>query len=99
MRLIDADKFAELMKKLSEDSIFKDDCRKAYKAVYLMLTVEKNKYSPTAYDVDAVVAELEETRKCDADNGGFCNHCTYTWCPLELVPTDDAIEIVKGGAE
>lgn len=51
MRLIDADKFAELMKRFSENSSFKKDCKKAYNSVYLMLTVDKEKYSPTTYDI------------------------------------------------
>ena len=61
-RLIDADKFAELMKRFSESDSFKEDCQKTYNSVYLMLTVDKEKYSPTAYDVDAVLEVLEEAK-------------------------------------
>lgn len=57
-RLIDADKFAELVKRFSESDSFKEDCRKAYNSIYLMLTVDKEKYSPTVFDVEKVVAEL-----------------------------------------
>ena len=101
-RYIDADKFAELVKRLSESDSFKEDCRKAYNSIYLMLTVDKEKYSPTAYDIEKVVAELEEMIKpkkfyfCKYAKGG-CKHLDNDAkdcleCIVEL-----SIDIVRKG--
>jgi len=96
-RLIDADKFAEIMKKFSESDTFKEDCRKAYESVYLMLTVDKEKYSPTAYDVDKVVEEINEVFCCKdceyADDE--CSNVCATCCEKEV--TDDICRIVRKG--
>lgn len=100
-RLIDADKFAELVKRFSESDSFKEDCRKAYNSIYLMLTVDKEKYSPTVFDVEKVVAELEKMRNEDSQGckdvvGRKC--FSYIDCGLCIM--DRAIDIVrKGGAE
>lgn len=53
---------------------------------------------PTAYDVDKVVEELKEKLTCE--DCGTCGYCQNTWCPMELLDADEAIDIVrKGGAE
>ena len=47
--------------------------------------------APTAYDVDAVVKQIEEYAECDAEcrefNGGHCGDCAYK----------KVIEIVRNG--
>ena len=93
MRLIDADAFAEMMKQFSENDTFKEDCRKAYKSVYLMLTVDKQKYSPTAYDVDKVVEQLEEERdKCE--HGGEDDYLDGKYDGI-----DKTIDIIRAGGK
>ena len=52
---------------------------------------------PTAYDVDKVVQELKEMRKCEDE--GWCNHCQNKWCPLELLDADETIGIVRNGGK
>lgn len=76
MRLIDADKLLE-------------ELRKYHPTIYGIFY--DIKYSPTAYDVDKVIEQLEKASCYIEDGYGHAGH---------LVFTDEAIDIVKkGGAE
>lgn len=83
MRLIDAD---ELIKQFHYGGIADTEEDKAWTA-----TVRRTiKAQPTAYDIDEVVKQLGNA-SCYIEGGnGHAGH---------LVFTDEAIEIVKGGAE
>lgn len=96
MRLIDADKLLELIKDQKEREIG------AYaKGINAGLNIVKSiindeTQTPTAYDVDKVVEQLEELRELDA--------CDFDNCPVEYIQCCDctqkrmaerAIKIVK----
>lgn len=98
MRLIDTDKLLELIKDQKEREIG------AYaKGINAGLNIVKSiindeTQTPTAYDVDKVVEQLEELRELDA--------CDFDNCPVEDINCCDctqkrmaerAIEIVKAG--
>lgn len=83
MRLIDAD---ELIKQFHYGGIADTEEDKAWTA-----TVRRTiKAQPTAYDIDEVVKQLGNASCYIEDGNGHAGH---------LVFTDEAIEIVKGGAE
>ena len=92
MRLIDADALIEQLKEA--DRNFPNDIIKC--CMGLVQT------QPTAYDVEAVVAELEKLKeKPSGCNGIWCNECKYTGDCYEgeqgyKVALDRAIEIVRG---
>ena len=85
-RLIDANNFKRFLQALC-------DAGAPYEGVIQLLDKES-----TAYDVEKVVAELEEKLVCD--DFGTCNYCQYRWCSMKLLEADEAIDIVrKGGIE
>lgn len=90
-RFIDAENFAKLMDKLSKTDSIKEDCKKAYHAVYLMLTLEKDKYSPTAFDVDELISELEQA-SYDEDINPLD---PFTGPPKKIVRLDIAKSIIN----
>ena len=86
MRLIDADKLVANGWLL---------CRE--KSPNHITVVQSIADVPTAYNMEKVVAELEEMRKCE--DAGWCNHCQNKWCPLELLDADETIGIVRNGGK
>lgn len=47
--------------------------------------------------VEILIGRLEDLRTCS--DYGTCNHCQYTWCPMELLEADEVIKIVNQLAE
>lgn len=82
-RLIDANRFANKLKAMSESSSIKEDCRKAYHAVYLMLTLESEKYCPTAFNIDKVAEELITLHE-----EGYCQNEDEDDCVLDKTCSD-----------
>lgn len=75
-RLIDADKFAHTLQKISGASWFKDEQKKPFETIINMLIgIDKEKYSPTAYDVDKVVEELQKIGTSYCTNVHCNNEC------------------------
>lgn len=75
-RLIDADAFEKFIKEKYKDGESTDDIKDQ-----MLFDLS---YQPTAYNADAVVAELEKASKA----------------MMPVIPTSEAIEIVKrGGVE
>lgn len=92
MRLIDADKLLDLIKdqKEKETGAYTKGINKGLNIVKSIICDEAQ--TPTAYDVDAVVKQLEEwTFNADVNIGDetMMNH--------DLMVSKNAIEIVKGG--
>lgn len=93
-RLIDADVLMEYFKRLSDECSSENNYE--YSNLYDCVCA-KIMTQPTAYDVEKVVAELEEMRNKDSqgckDVGNKC--LSYTDCGLCIM--DRAIDIVKRG--
>ena len=85
-RLIDADALLNEIKIMWVDEKGKVDFNELSYAV---------RKQPTAYDVDAVVEELESKLTCE--DSGSCGYCQNRWCPMQLLDADDVIEIVRKG--
>ena len=86
-RLIDADKFLDFIK-----SELKQD-RTDEKHLENIICVLEN--LPTAFDVDKVVKQLEESHfhtESTFDDNGYCNDDSE-----EVVNLNEAIEIIRGG--
>ena len=92
-RLIDAD---EWIKKLN--AIIADEEAPGNVKDYAMFLISEISAEPTAYDVEKVVAELENASHWEEptfDEDGYCNDDSW-----EVVYLDKATEIVrKGGIE
>lgn len=95
MRLIDADEFANTLKKISDANWFKKEQKEAFETIVgLLIGVDKEKYSPTAYAEDKVVEELKDLGSKYCINVGCkdeCQDCSHG------ILMQKAIEIVKNG--
>ncbi len=94
-RLIDAEAFLEAMEEYVEYSSFDHYKEEPSINISFETLEEIVAEQPTAYDVDAVVKQLEDNLTCE--DFGTCGYCQNRWCPRELLDADEAIEIVKAG--
>lgn len=81
--------------KLIEDIKCNDDIPKNYGTLLDIMRQVRN--LQTAYDVEKVVAKLEELQTCEDD--GTCNHCQRTWCPLVVLDADEVFKIIRNGGK
>lgn len=97
MRLIDADKLLELMKDQKEREIG------AYaKGINAGLNIVKSiindeTQTPTAYDVDKVVEELNKIKKYNLNLADMMIDIQENGTNRHFICLEDAIEIVKAG--
>lgn len=90
MRLIDAGKFEEFIRKKYADGEKSEDIKEQ-----MLFDLS---YQPTAYDPDKVVEQLEEVEKImtsPVNEDCFGEECRASDCTVCLI--SKAIEIVKGG--
>ena len=104
VRLIDADKLIlHLNDYALQEAPFRGEGADTYNAI--KQCIEAVEEQPTAYDVDKVVAQLEELRYKDVCDHLECEDCLYNEeCGIGTdqthnVEVDTAIEIVKAGAK
>lgn len=106
MRLIDADEVIEKVKNTSLDvelwtSMRPDEILKVAIETHIDHVIETIESQPTAYDVEAVVGELEEELKYHAKGELHCEEKGYESGAdrhrQKVIAYDTAIEIVKRG--